>query len=323
MTITDFASYIPTGQEFESHWSNVDADRVANTLPVFALPDGYGLATLATDLATLQASITGMEDVDNTLGLAVSTRNTWKETVRNAIMNFRETVQFKLKNSGYPANAPLTPHKDGGEQKLVKAADDVVNLWARIDADSSVPNFTAPLVLRGGITLASFTADLATLREKIKAVNDAEGDGSFARTKRDLLLSPFRDRLVAYREAVRIEYGVGHALVTTLPDVYSGPGSTPDAVTLSGMWDEVAMEASLTWTPSSNPNFSSYEIRVSPGATYDSGNSTIAGTIPAGGEELRTTQELESLGDTASFKVFVVLTTGNRAGSNIVTITRP
>ena len=37
----------------------------------------------------------------------------------------------------------------------------------------------------------------------------------------------------------------------------------------------------------------------------------------------RTTQFLANLGDTASFKVYVILTTANEAGSNTVTITRP
>ena len=38
---------------------------------------------------------------------------------------------------------------------------------------------------------------------------------------------------------------------------------------------------------------------------------------------LATTVGLENPGDVASFKVFVLLTTGNEAGSNTVTITRP
>jgi hypothetical protein len=323
MPITDIGSYVPTGQSFEAYWTDVDADRVANTLPVLALPDGYSLATLTTDLAALQASITGMENIDNLQGIAMNGRDASRGTVRRSIINYRETVEFKLKGSVYSGNAPSTPQERTSEQKLLKAADDVENLWTLVDADSSVPNFTPPLVLRGGITLAAFTAKLVTLREKFKAVNTAENDGKIARTARDKLLLPFRDRLVEYREAVRVEYGEEHTFFISLPGVYPGPGSTPDGVTLSGQWDELTMEAALTWSPSSNANLSEYEVRVSSGATYDSGNSSIAGTIPAGGEEFRTIQELAQLGDTATFKVFVVLTTGNRAGSNTVTLTRP
>jgi hypothetical protein len=323
MPLSDIGSYVVVGQEFEAHWTDVDADRVANTLPVLSLPDGFSLAVFSADLAAVQASITGIEDLDNALGLAANGRNTSRKSVRDAIINFGETVDFKLKGSGYPGNSPKTPQEGASEQKLLKAADDVESLWTRIDADSSVPNFTPPLVLRGGITLASFAADLVTLRDRFKAVTNAESDLKLARTQRDMLLAPFRDRMIEYRQAMQVEYGVGHAFTTTLPDVTASPGSTPDAVTLSGAWEPVGLEALLTWSASSNSNLQHYEVRVSPGATYDSGNSSVAGQVLAGTEEFRTTQELANPGDVASFKVFVVLSTGNQAGSETVVITRP
>lgn len=323
MPLSDIGSYVTVGQEFEAHWTDVDADRVANTLPVLSLPDGFSLVGFSADLAAVQASITGIEDLDNALGLAANQRNASRKTVRDAIINFGETVDFKLKGSGYPDNAPKTPQESASEQKLLKAADDVESLWTRIDADSSVPNFTPPLVLRGGITLASFAADLVTLRDKFKAVTNAENDLKLARTQRDMLLAPFRDRMIEYRQAIQVEYGDGHAFTTTLPDVTGQPGSTPDAVEASVAWDGTTNEAVVTWTGSTNPNLEHYEIRVSPGPTYDSGTATAAGQILAGTEEFRTTQELMNPGDTATFKVFVVLTTGNQAGSNAVTITRP
>jgi thiamine monophosphate kinase len=114
-----------------------------------------------------------------------------------------------------------------------------------------------------------------------------------------------------------------HALTTSLPDVYSQSGSTPNAVQASVAWDGVTNEAVVTWNESSNPNLQHYEIRVSPGATYDSGTASVSGQVLGGIEEFRTTQELASPGDTATFKVFVVLITGNQAGSNSATITRP
>lgn len=323
MPLSDIGSYVTVGQEFEAHWTDVDADRVANTLPVLSLPDGFSLVSFSADLAAVQASITGIEDLDNALGLAANQRNVSRKTVRDAIINFGETVDFKLKGSGYPGNSPKTPQESASEQKLLKAADDVESLWTRIDADSSVPNFAPPLVLRGGITVASFTADLVTLRDRFKAVTNAESDLKLARTQRDMLLAPFRDRLIEYRQAIQVEYGDGHAFTTTLPDVTGQPGSTPDAVTASVAWDGVTNEAVVTWTGSTNSNLQHYEIRVSPGATYDSGTASVAGQVLAGTEEFRTTQELASPGDTATFKVFVVLQTGNQAGSNPATITRP
>ncbi|MEX2176937.1 MAG: hypothetical protein WD872_21425, partial [Pirellulaceae bacterium] len=67
-----------------------------------------------------------------------------------------------------------------------------------------------------------------------------------------------------------------------------------------------------------------YEVRMTPGPTYDADADTVVGNVPASGTPtFFTTAGLANSGDTASFKVFVILTTGNEAGSNTVTITRP
>ena len=66
-----------------------------------------------------------------------------------------------------------------------------------------------------------------------------------------------------------------------------------------------------------------YELRMSPGATYDAASATVIGNIPPGTTTFSTFEGLTAPGDVASFKLFVQLTTGNQAGSNTVTITRP
>jgi hypothetical protein len=129
--------------------------------------------------------------------------------------------------------------------------------------------------------------------------------------------------MVQYRDRLPITLDPDDPLVASMPVLSATPGSTPDAVQAAVAWDGVRNEAVVTWTGSTNPNLQHYEIRVSPGATYDSGTASAAGQVLAGTEEFRTTQELASPGDTATFKVFVVLTTGNQAGSNAATITRP
>lgn len=94
-------------------------------------------------------------------------------------------------------------------------------------------------------------------------------------------------------------------------------------MTASGDWDGVTNKAVISWTESDNPNFDHYEVRMTPGATYDTENDAIVGNLPAGVLELRTDAGLSISGDVASFKVYVILTTANEAGSNTVTIARP
>lgn len=323
MPISDLGSYVTTGQEVEAHWTDVNADRVANALAELTLPDGFTLADLTTDIAAVQAGIIGVEDLDNAQALATAARDTLRASLRERVIEFREAVNYRLKGSGYARALPDTPQEGSSEQKILKALDDMQSVWTRVDAATGEPNFTPPLVLRNNVTLAGFTTDLASLRTAFQGVTTAANDLKIARSQRDILLDPLRGRMVSYRQAVQVEYGDGHPFVTSLPDVSPSPGSTPDAVTASVAWDGATNEAAVTWTGSTNPNVQHYEIRVSPGATYDSGTASVAGQVLAGTEEFRTTQELASPGDTATFKVFVVLQTGNQAGSNAATITRP
>ena len=323
MPITDLGSYVTTGDEIQSHWSDVNADRVAGGGTALLLADGYSLADLTTDVGVVATANTGQESLDNAIGLATTTRDTRKRTLRERLIEFREAVNYRLKGSGYALSLPDTPHPTSSEQRFLAALDDMANLWTRINADATVPNFTPPLLLRGGVTLAATQTELATLRLNYKAVTDAENDARIGRNQREVLLSPLRSRFVLYREAIAVEYGATHPFATSLPDVYPQPGSTPDAVTLSGSWNAPTALAQFSWTASDNPNLDSYQMRMSSGPSYDAAIATVIGNISPGTMTFSTTDGLSAPTDVASFKVFVVLTTGNEAGSNTVTITRP
>ena len=196
------------------------------------------------------------------------------------------------------------------------------DLWERINADAAIPGFTGPLLLRAGYTLAEFSAELAGLRTQFAAVTEAENGLSIGRRQRDALLPPLRERLLQYRAAIELEYAPGHALYESLPDLSPAPGSTPDPVTANGFWEPSPGHAVLSWSASTNPNLDHYSIRMSPGPSYDSATASVIGSQPPGSAGTTTLAGLASPGDVASFKIFVVLTTSNEAGSNTVTITR-
>ena len=239
------------------------------------------------------------------------------------MIDFRKLIDYRLKGSVYGTSLQPTPQEQASQQKILRALDDMADLWTRINADTTTPNFTPPLLFSDGFAVAAFEADLAALRAQFKAVVDAENDARMSRRQRDALLDPLRSRFVSYRVGIEVEYGALHAFTTSLPDVSPSPGSTPDAVTLSGQWNSSPGSGLLTWNESTSPNLDHYLVRFSPGATYDSGNSSVSANLPPGTTVHETLDGLASPGDTASFKVFVVLTTGNQAGSNTTTITRP
>ena len=82
--------------------------------------------------------------------------------------------------------------------------------------------------------------------------------------------------------------------------------------------------ASFNWTASSDANFDRYQLPMTPGPGFDTVTAVVVdsfadiATLAA-----TTTQGLETPGQTATFRVYVVTTTGNEKGSNDVTITRP
>lgn len=248
MPITDLGSYVTTGQEIESHWTDVNTNRAANSLTPLALTDGYAVGDLTVDISVVASANTDIEDLDNAFDIAAVARDSSKESLRDRMIEFRKAVAYRLPDSGYERALPKTFRPQGSEQKTLKALDDMASVWTRIDADTGSPNFTPPLLLRASYNVATFTADVATLRTNYKAVTDAENDLRIARRQRDVLLDPFRDRLVQYREAIRVEYGDEHPFFLSLPDVYppSGGGG-PTLTTFPFDWLQSEPGTVLIW----------------------------------------------------------------------------
>lgn len=323
MPISDLGSHVTVGEEIKSHWGAVNADRIAAGGTALLLPDGYSLANLTTDVASVEAAISGQEDLDNGVTITAGNRDTLRVPLRERVIQFREAVPYRLKGTGYALSLPDTPHEAASEQKILKALDDMESLWVRINADATVPNFTPPLLLRGSYSLAAFQTDVTALRTVYRSLIDAESAARIGRNQRDILLKPLRERSVQYRQAIVIEYGADHPFALSLPEVTPPAGSTPAGVTLTGAWVPANEQAEFNWPASTNANLDHYEVRMSVGSSFDAATATVVGNIPAGTTTFATTASLESPGDVASFKTFVVLTTGNEAGSNTVTITRP
>jgi len=116
MPITYLGSYATTGEEFKSHWTDVNADRVAAGGTALVLAGGYSLTNLTTDVASVAAAITAEEDLENAIALATTTRDNRKATLRDRVIEFREAAEYRLKGSGYVRALPDRPHVNASEQ---------------------------------------------------------------------------------------------------------------------------------------------------------------------------------------------------------------
>lgn len=92
MPITDLGSHVTTGEEIKSHWTAVNADRVAGGGTALLLADGYSLANLTTDVGLVETAITGQENLDNAITLATTARDNRKLPLRDRVIEFREAV---------------------------------------------------------------------------------------------------------------------------------------------------------------------------------------------------------------------------------------
>ena len=106
--------------------------------------------------------------------------------------------------------------------------------------------------------------------------------------------------------------------------LYPPAGHTPDPVTASAAYDPVAHEAVITFTESTEADLKSYQLRAVPGPEYDGEDEIVLATLPKGApRQFRSPFSLAEPGTSASFKIYVILSTGNEAGSKPVTVQRP
>jgi hypothetical protein len=309
--------------EFYAHWDDVNIFLGGTAATDLKLQGLYTRAMFFADRNAIDAAITALVGLENSREVAANNRDLLKQGLAARLNSFRGILRALFPNSIYAGAAPLVPVFSSVESRFLTAFDDMSNLWAKINADATLPGFTPPLVI-AGITLAQFQTELAAMRTVFTAVTVAENDERIGRQNRDALLDPARERMIQYRALVEAVLGPTHPLTLSLPALSPSPGSTPAAVTLSGSWNAGLSMAVFNWTASTAASLAEYELRMSPGATYDAATATVVGNAAPGTLTLQTTTgSLSSSGDVASFKLFVKLTTGNESGSNTVTITRP
>lgn len=322
MPLDDIGSYVPTMNEFGLHWADVNTELGGTAATDLKLEGGFTRAMFLLLRDQIQTAISAMEGLDNARQIAADSRDQFKLALRERLAQFRGMLRGLLSKSKYATAAPVLPDLGAGESKFLAPFDDAADLWGRINADATIAGFTPPLVI-GSYTLATFTADIAAARAAYLAVLTADNDKRLAIRERDVLLPQAREYMVQYRSLVEGLLGSNHPLTLSLPVLYAASGPSASPVVFTGQWSGENGQAEFTWDASADLNLDRYQMRMSPGASYDSANASVIGNIPGGTTSFSTTAGLTNSADVASFKVYVLLTSGSEAGSNTITITRP
>lgn len=316
MAITGNASYISTTNEFIAHWESVNADLgVGNEVTVAG---GVGVADLTTLRDSLQAQRDAVEGALNGQEIASATIKLKKQGLLERFAQLAANVRALFGGQPFEAALPDAPGVSDAESKFLKPMVDAHNLWTRITTAGTV------ITLVGGYNDEAFNSDIAALRADYVTWTKAGSDLKIARAQRDELQGQIYPVLKQYRQIIPGKFAAGSVFIETLPRLTPKPGATPKAVNASAVWDAGEAKASLTWDESTNADLKEYEVRYTPGDEYrEEDELVVANIAPGADRELLTDAGLTQPGASASFKVYVILTTGNERGSVAMTVTRP
>lgn len=329
MPISGPSSYPGVLNEFVPHYEAVNVALGAGGPMLLRNPNGpvpptlavADLITMRTNLNTLHADIQGQI---NTVELAFADLMAMKVAIHLRAGQFNEKVRGPLGNTSYATALPELPTPTDGRGTFVEPLDDIATLWAKLNAAVGIPGFTPPLKLLGDYPLADFNTALAALKTQFETVAKENLGVTLKIGDRNALQDLIYPVLKVYRVTVPTFFAAGSPLITSLPKLTPDPGSTPDAVLANGIWNVPTTQAKLTWDASTATDLAEYEVRWSPGSTYDAANEVVLGNVAKEAtREFFTTQGLLASGDVSVFKVYVKTTTGNERGSNTVKITRP
>jgi len=323
MPLTTFESYLIVEQEYLTPWGLVNV-ALGNTLATdLKLSGNYLVTNLTAERTAFQNAMDAVDAANNAVQVAVGNLNIAKNNLRIRLTQFRASVQYQLRTSGYFGALPTLPLKTAAENGTIDAYARMAQLWTQINADATVAGFTPPLVLFGSYALATYNTDLAALRTLYAVTEANRVKADVARGNRDVLIPPLRPRFQEYRAAVIAKLGALSALAQNIPVVSSKPGSTPNAVTINGVWNGLSGAAEFNISASDAPDFARYEYRYSAGTRYDGDTAAVLAVVTKiTNLSLVTSTGLGSAGLSIAVKCYVITTTGNEKGSNTVVITR-
>ena len=312
------SSYLGTIDDFVSHWSAVNADAAAGT--GLKTRDGKTRENLIALRTQLDTALGNVEDRLNDKEIA---RATLENTKRNILGRAHELVRrlrgVLPEDSPYLATLPDLPQQSSAEEVFVRPMRDCDKVWVRASEEG------VEFELAGGFGPADFTALFASLQASYSTLHGTVKDLELARAKRNALQNDVKTLLSGYRPAVEGLFPPDSPLVVTLPVIYASSSRTPKPVQAAATYDAAEHKAVITFTESADDALDHYELRAVPGPEYTAEDEQVIATLAKGAapREFRTDFSLASPGMAASFKVYVVLTTGNEAGSEAVTVERP
>lgn len=324
MAITGNSSYVPTMNQFIAHWGQCNAVLGATPL-VIPGPNNTTVTraqfttardVLVTQYNTIQACLIAQQ-------VARSTINSRKAALLVTANHFNNVLDAYYRRTDFYAARPNVPSLSDGQEVFSRPLGNVMSLWVRLNAGPAPAGITLPLVLPGAVDQAGFSSAVSALQFAYSDEDAKAQDLTLARATRDRLQEEAYNLMKSYRETVPVRLAAFPDLLNPLPRLTPLPGHTPEAVNASAVFQAPA-STKVVYTGSNDLQLERYELRGNVGDHYsDEDAIVIATNLPGDAREFVTNFGLTQPGAEIALKVFVVLTTGNEAGSAAMLVERP
>ena len=316
MPITGPASYLPTTEEFIAHWTA--ANLALGASGPIVLGGGMTLAGLTALRTTLENQRAQVESERNALEGARADIELRKAALLLRLNQFNGKLNSLSPGSRWETMLPRAFSISEGMGRVIPPLDELEDLWNRYNDENP------PITLMGGYGIGDFETGLHALKSAYKAYTSAEIALGLARGKRNETQALIYPVLKQYRQRIPSEFAEGSAVLETLPRLSPAPGSTPDAVELSGSYDVATQQTVLAWSEVTDANVTHLQLRATAGPDYDPEDETSLGNFSTSdAREWKGNFGLLVPGSSASFKLYSLTAEGHEKGSNPVTVTRP
>jgi len=326
MPLTTNGSYITVIDEVLAHWQQALTHLPPGKPLIVRLKEKDESVTRA-NLVTLRGQLETQQGVvqDHRANYFINRGNIHnrKLALLGQFNGFVAMFDAYYPNTDYYDLRPYAPDLAAGKDAFCTPMGEAMIAWKKINEGEAPAGVTLPLVLDDATDQGTFASGISGLAFAYAAELPISADLKLARARRNRFQNRSRAILIGYREAAEGRLTQFPELLDTLPRITPLPGHTPEPVNASAIF--VAPNSSkIIWEPSNDAMLHSYQLRACAGPEWDDDDSEVKGTVfPGQPLEFVTSFGLNQPGAEVTWKVFVILTTGNEAGSAAMTVQRP
>jgi len=319
------ALYIQKMNAVIAHWSQVDNALAPKTLILRLLEKDVPMTRqqFITLRDTYQNQLNTVEGCLAAQQLARSDINIKKASLLAYFNQFTSLVDGYFRNTRFYDLRPYAPSIGDGQLVFSRPMVKMFQAWAKINEGPAPASVTLPLVLENNMSQGSFASVVSSLQFDYALEMLKEQDVILARGDRDRFQVTAYGVMKTYREVLPGKIPQLPVLVETMPRLTPLPGHTPAPVNASAIFMD-PNASKVIYDASTDATLHSYQLRGNVGDHYSDEDAMVIATHgPNDPREFITTFGLNQPGAQVAFKVYVILTTDNEAGSASLLVERP